>query len=100
VSSPKHGAGIGGNRPPAAKQWTALCTVLDLDAAVAELSRESGLDLSREGNRFRAREEIAALVRTRVVTRSLAELAGDHHDESGLAGEPAPGLGAVQQPPA
>ncbi len=57
------------------KQWTALCTALDLDAAVAELSRESGLDLSREGNRFRAREEIAALVRTRVVTRSLAELA-------------------------
>jgi 2-methylfumaryl-CoA isomerase len=57
------------------KQWTALCHALDLDAAVAELSRESGLDLSREGNRFRAREEIAALVRTRIANQCLGELA-------------------------
>jgi 2-methylfumaryl-CoA isomerase len=57
------------------KQWTALCAALDLDAAVADLERDTGLDLSLEGNRFRAREEIGALIRARVGIRSLSELA-------------------------
>jgi 2-methylfumaryl-CoA isomerase len=56
------------------KQWTALCAALELDDAVAELERVSGLDLSREGNRFRAREQIASLVRARVADRSVREL--------------------------
>jgi 2-methylfumaryl-CoA isomerase len=56
------------------KQWTALCRALDLEKAVADLERSSGFDLSLEGNRFRAREQIAALVRARVVAKSLGEL--------------------------
>ncbi len=57
------------------KQWTGLCAALELETAVADLERVSGLDLSLEGNRFRAREDIAALVRTRVGNRPLQELA-------------------------
>jgi 2-methylfumaryl-CoA isomerase len=57
------------------KQWTSLCAALDLDAAVADLQRVSGLDLSLEGNRYRAREEIGSMVRARVSNRSLSELA-------------------------
>jgi 2-methylfumaryl-CoA isomerase len=57
------------------KQWSALCEALDLGAAVAELEGVLGLDLSREGDRFRAREDIAALVRARVETLSLDALA-------------------------
>jgi 2-methylfumaryl-CoA isomerase len=57
------------------KQWTALCAALELETAVADLQRVSGLDLSLEGNRFRAREDIASLVRARVGYRPLQELA-------------------------
>ncbi len=57
------------------KQWSALCEALDLGAAVAGLERMQGLDLSREGDRFRAREDIAVLVRARVGTLSLDALA-------------------------
>jgi 2-methylfumaryl-CoA isomerase len=57
------------------KQWTGLCAALDLADAVAELERVLGLDLSLEGSRFRAREQIAALVRARVGGRTLEELA-------------------------
>jgi len=56
------------------KQWTALCAALELHEPVAELERVSGLDLSLEGDRFRAREKIAALVHARVVDRSVSEL--------------------------
>ncbi len=57
------------------KQWSALCEALDLGAAVSGLERMLGLDLSREGDRFRAREDIAALVRARVGTLNLDALA-------------------------
>jgi len=56
------------------KQWTALCRALDLETVVADLERVSGLDLSLEGNRFRMREQIAALVSTRIRERPLGEL--------------------------
>jgi 2-methylfumaryl-CoA isomerase len=65
------------------KQWTALCAALDLGDEVADLERVSGLDLSLEGNRFRAREQIAALVGVRVGGRSLAEL-GPVFDRAGV----------------
>jgi 2-methylfumaryl-CoA isomerase len=57
------------------KQWHALCAALELENAVAELERALGCDLSLEGNRFRARAQIAALVRARLAGRTLAELA-------------------------
>ena len=45
-----------------AKQWRALCDATGLAREMARLSTEIGLDLGAEGNRFRAREQIAALI--------------------------------------
>jgi 2-methylfumaryl-CoA isomerase len=59
-----------------AKQWSALCEALEMHAEVAELQREIGLDLGLEGNRFLAREQIAALVHLRVSRRPFVEIAG------------------------
>jgi 2-methylfumaryl-CoA isomerase len=58
-----------------AKQWSALCDALELRDAVAALAKERGLDLAREGDRYRAREEIAALVAPRMRSRSSAAIA-------------------------
>src|SRR3954471_6867723 len=44
------------------KQWRALCAATEIDAAIAALAGRLGLDLDREGDRFRARDEIAGLV--------------------------------------
>ena len=44
------------------KQWRALCAATEIDGAIAALAGRLGLDLDREGDRFRAREEIAELV--------------------------------------
>ncbi|HTW07108.1 MAG TPA: CoA transferase [Acidimicrobiales bacterium] len=44
------------------KQWRALVEALDIAAGTGELERSSGLDFSREGDRWQARHEIAALV--------------------------------------
>jgi 2-methylfumaryl-CoA isomerase len=64
-----------------AKQWSALCEALELREAVAALELELGFDLAQEGNRFIARESIAALVAPRIQSRSSAaigELFGRH----------------------
>ena len=45
-----------------AKQWRSLCKATGLGPAMDELGRTLGLDLGQEGNRFRAREQIANLV--------------------------------------
>jgi 2-methylfumaryl-CoA isomerase len=63
------------------KQWRALVAALDLTDDVAELERSSGLDLEREGDRFRARREIAGLVESWCSTRhaeKVAEVLGGH----------------------
>jgi len=59
-----------------AKQWSALCEALEMHADVADLQRGIGLDLGLEGNRFLAREQIAALVHLRVSRRPFVEIAG------------------------
>jgi 2-methylfumaryl-CoA isomerase len=56
------------------KQWRTLCEALGLQAEVDQLGARLGLDLSQEGNRFRARRELAALVAPRIAARPLAEL--------------------------
>jgi 2-methylfumaryl-CoA isomerase len=58
------------------KQWSALCGALDLNEEIAELERTSGLDLALEGNRYRARESIAALLAPRIRLRSSESIAG------------------------
>jgi 2-methylfumaryl-CoA isomerase len=57
------------------KQWRTLCEATGITAAVAQLGERLGLDLSREGDRFRARREIADLVRPWVAARTLAQVA-------------------------
>jgi 2-methylfumaryl-CoA isomerase len=56
------------------KQWQSLCAALILDEEMAMLQRRLGLDFSLEGDRFRAREEIAASVRTRIGAHQLGEI--------------------------
>jgi 2-methylfumaryl-CoA isomerase len=58
-----------------AKQWSALCEALELREPVAALERSLGIDLMQEGNRYVARESIAALVAPRIRSRSSAAIA-------------------------
>ncbi len=64
-----------------AKQWRALCDSMALNDDIAELGRRLALDLRLEGNRFRARGDIAELVGRWIGQRTLAEAAAafDRH---------------------
>ncbi|VTU45553.1 Succinyl-CoA:(R)-benzylsuccinate CoA-transferase subunit BbsF (plasmid) [Variovorax sp. SRS16] len=44
------------------KQWRTMCQAMQMEEAVAQLGARLGLDLDREGDRFRAREDIAGIV--------------------------------------
>lgn len=59
------------------KQWRTLCEALGIQAEVDALAARLGLDLAQEGNRFRARRELAQVVGARIAARPLAELARD-----------------------
>ena len=58
-----------------AKQWRALCDATGLGEAMTRLGERLGLDLAGEGNRFRARREIAEAVGQWIAERDLAEVA-------------------------
>ena len=55
-------------------QWKTLVRATGIAGQVAALSSALDLDLSDEGNRFRAREEIAALLEPWFATRSMDEV--------------------------
>lgn len=57
------------------KQWRAVCDATGLGPAMDALGERLGLDLSREGDRFRARAEIAQLVGPWIGARRVAEVA-------------------------
>ena len=58
------------------RQWQALCAACEMDAQIAALEAELGTDLSvDEGERFKARERIFALVEDWCSDRSLNEAA-------------------------
>ena len=57
------------------KQWRGLCDATGLGPQIADLSASLGLDLRAEGNRFRAREAIAALVGPWIAERPCAQVA-------------------------
>lgn len=57
------------------KQWRAIVQALGIGEAVAALAQRLGLDLDAEGNRFRARAELAALVQPWFATRTLEQAA-------------------------
>jgi 2-methylfumaryl-CoA isomerase len=59
------------------KQWRSLCEALGMQAEVDALGARLGLDLAEEGNRFRARRELADLVAPRIAQRTLPEVAAD-----------------------
>jgi 2-methylfumaryl-CoA isomerase len=69
------------------RQWRGLVKVLDKAEAVAALARETGLDLSQEGNRFRARAAITAIFAPWFAARTLAEI-GALFDAAGLTWAP------------
>ncbi len=57
------------------KQWRSLCAATGLTEAVAQLGARLGSDLDQEGERFRARRELAALVAPWLAQRTLAQVA-------------------------
>jgi 2-methylfumaryl-CoA isomerase len=56
------------------KQWRALLEALELDGEMSDLQRTLGMDFALEGNRFLAREQIAAAVGSRVRARTIGEI--------------------------
>jgi 2-methylfumaryl-CoA isomerase len=66
-----------------AKQWRGLCEATGLGQEMARLSAELGLDLGAEGNRFRAREQIAALIGPWIRKRTLSQIA-EAFDSNGV----------------
>lgn len=57
------------------KQWCAICDATATGIQMDALGTSLGLDLAREGDRFRARREIARIVGDWISTRRLAEVA-------------------------
>lgn len=53
------------------KQWRSLCDAMGLDDEVSGLETRLGLDFQKEGDRFRARREIAELIGCWVAKRTL-----------------------------
>jgi len=57
------------------KQWRAMCDAMGMGEDMAALGQRLGLDLSLEGDRFHAREDIRAVVAGWIGARPLAEVA-------------------------
>src|SRR5690606_22574958 len=57
------------------KQWRSLVEAMALGEAMAALAQRLGVDFKHEGERFRAREAIAELVRPWIAARPLREVA-------------------------
>jgi 2-methylfumaryl-CoA isomerase len=64
------------------RQWRSLVTATDLRGPIEELQKRLGLDLDLEGDRFRARDEISALVGPWIAARPLSEVGAvfDRHE--------------------
>lgn len=57
------------------RQWDGLCEVTGLKAEFDALGQRLGLDLNREGDRFKAREDITALLRPWFLARKVEDFA-------------------------
>jgi len=55
------------------RQWEGLCKVTGLKAEFDVLGNRLGLDLNQEGNRFKAREEITALLKPWFLARKVED---------------------------
>ncbi|MDR8394720.1 CoA transferase [Paraburkholderia sp. USG1] len=58
-----------------AKQWRSLTDATETAPQMAQLGERLGMDLSQEGNRFRAREEIARIVEQWIGSRDFEPVA-------------------------
>jgi 2-methylfumaryl-CoA isomerase len=58
-----------------AKQWRTLCEALGVQAQVDALAARLGVDLGLEGERFQARQALAAIVGPAIAARTFADLA-------------------------
>jgi 2-methylfumaryl-CoA isomerase len=56
------------------RQWKSLCTATETTAAMAALGDKLGLDLSKEGNRFIARDQISAHIGAWIAGHSFAQV--------------------------
>jgi len=56
------------------KQWQALCDATESSEQMRLLAQQLGLDFADEGDRFRARDEIAAIIAPWCAARGLAEV--------------------------
>ncbi len=65
------------------RQWDGLCKVTGLKAEFDALGNRLGLNLHQEGDRFKAREEITALLKPWFLARKVEEFA-QPFDENGV----------------
>jgi 2-methylfumaryl-CoA isomerase len=65
------------------RQWAALVEATEIDEAVSSVEKMMGLDFSDEGDRFVAREVIAALIKPWIITRTYEEVR-QRFDEVGV----------------
>ncbi|MBA2307736.1 MAG: CoA transferase [Pseudonocardiales bacterium] len=66
------------------RQWRGLVAAADLGDACAQIEKSLGVDLSKEGDRFFAREEIAAALEPWVAARTLDDVRA-RFDSNGVA---------------
>jgi 2-methylfumaryl-CoA isomerase len=57
------------------KQWKSLCAATGITESIKGLAVQRGVNLDHEGERFRARDDIAKLVAAWIGARTLAEVA-------------------------
>lgn len=69
------------------RQWSALVEATGLAAAFEMVEEQMGVDLSREGDRFHAREVLAAVLKPWVQSRTMAEV-GEVFDRHGVCWGP------------
>ncbi|MGF1604936.1 MAG: CoA transferase [Rhodothalassiaceae bacterium] len=65
------------------RQWQGLQRVTGTEQVMAELGAQLGLDLGDEGNRYKARKQISAILAPWFADRTIAEF-GPRLDESGV----------------
>lgn len=68
-------------------QWKALVNATGLHAAFEMVEKQLGVDLSKEGDRFQAREVLGAIIKPWTITRTLAEI-GEIFDRHGVCWGP------------
>lgn len=57
------------------KQWQSICEAMELNDAVKALGERLGLNLNREGHRFKARKELGAMVEGWMTRHTYAQAA-------------------------